>query len=143
MVVGQFAMLESSANRLDTEQEREQEQEQEKEVEARRDKQIEVEKFVDREYSRQEEVQRPWPFTMLARNISTEEHPFYLLRDFKLRHQEPLEFSDGLFVSTNYFNPKWTGLRRVKNVVMVCISLMTLLDLTSLVDPGICSFNRE
>jgi hypothetical protein len=32
VIVGQFAMLESSANRLDTEQEREQEQEQEKEV---------------------------------------------------------------------------------------------------------------
>jgi hypothetical protein len=121
VVVGQFAMLEGSANRLDTEQEREQEQEQEKEVEARRDKQIEVEKFVDREYSRQEEVQRPWPFTMLSRPISTtEEHPFYSLSDFKLRHQEPLEFSDGLYVSTNYFNPKWTGLRRVKNVIMVC-----------------------
>lgn len=119
VVVGQFAMLESSANRLDTEQEREQEQEQEKEVEARRDKQIEVEKFVDREYSRQEEVQRPWPFSMLAKPIETEEHPFYLLKDFKLRHQEPLEFSDGLYLSTNYFNPKWTGLRRVKNVVMV------------------------
>jgi hypothetical protein len=56
VVVSQFAMLEGSANRLDTEQEREQEQEQEKEVEARRDQQIEVEKFVDREYSRQEEV---------------------------------------------------------------------------------------
>lgn len=120
VVVGQFAMLEGSANRLDTEQEREQEQEQEKEVEARRDQQIEVEKFVDREYSRQEEVQRPWPFSMLARPISTtEEHPFYSLSDFKLRHQEPLEFSDGLYVSTNYFNPKWTGLRRVKNVIMV------------------------
>jgi len=46
--VGQFAMLESSANRLESEQEREQEQEQEKEVEARRDQQVEVEKFVDR-----------------------------------------------------------------------------------------------
>ena len=59
MVVGQFSMIEGSANRLDTEQEREQEQEQEKEVEARKDQQIEVEKFVDREFSRQEETQRP------------------------------------------------------------------------------------
>ena len=125
-IVGQFAMLESSANRLDTEQEREQEQEQEKEVEARRDKQIEVEKFVDREYSRQEETQRPWPFSILTQPIPAydpanddAEHPFYPLRDFKLRHQEPLEFSDGMYVSTNYFNPKWSGLRRVKNVVMV------------------------
>ena len=32
-LVGQFSMIESSANRLESEQEREQEQEQEKEVE--------------------------------------------------------------------------------------------------------------
>jgi hypothetical protein len=153
VVVGQFAMLESSANRLDTEQEREQEQEQEKEVEARRDKQIEVEKFVDREYSRQEEVQRPWPFSMLSKPITTtEEHPFYLLKDFKLRHQEPLEFADGLYLSTNYFNPKWTGLRRVKNVVMVqsflllsscsCLTSPLLLFLLLHVDLGVCTIHE-
>jgi hypothetical protein len=120
-VVGQFSMLEGSANRLDTEQEREQEQEQEKEVEARRDQQVEVEKFVDREYSRQEEVQRPWPFSMLAKamNAPGSEHPFFPLSDFRLRHQEPLEFDESLYLSSNYFNPSWTGLRRVKNVVMV------------------------
>ena len=125
-VVGQFSMIEGSANRLDTEQEREQEQEQEKEVEARRDQQIEVEKFVDREFSRQEEVQRPWAFKSLAQPLPSlssmampPDHPFYRLRDFKLRHHEPLEFPDSLLVSSNYFNPNWTGLRRVKNVVMV------------------------
>jgi hypothetical protein len=125
-VVGQFSMIEGSANRLDTEQEREQEQEQEKEVEARRDQQIEVEKFVDREFSRQEEVQRPWAFSTLAQPLPQlsvlampPDHPFYRLRDFKLRHHEPLEFPDSLLVSSNYFNPNWTGLRRVKNVVMV------------------------
>ena len=48
-VVAQFAKVEGSTCRLDTEQEREQEQEQEKEVEARRDQQIEIEKFVERE----------------------------------------------------------------------------------------------
>jgi hypothetical protein len=126
VVVGQFSMVEGYAKRLDSEQEREQEQEQEKEVEQRRDQQVEVEKFVDREYSRQEEVQRPWPFSVLARPAEASqlggpdsEHPFYPLRDFKLRHQEPLEFPDMLLVSSNYFNPSWTGLRRVKNVVMV------------------------
>eukprot|EP01038_Epipyxis_sp_PR26KG_P004031 gene4031-5768_t len=122
-VVGQFSMIEGSANRLDTEQEREQEQEQEKEVEARRDQQIEVEKFVDREFSRQEEVQRPWPFSMLAKPLVNKsvvpDHPFYPMKDFKLRHHEPLEFPENLYISSNYFNPNWTGLRRVKNVVMV------------------------
>ena len=130
-VVGQFSMIEGSANRLDTEQEREQEQEQEKEVEARRDQQIEVEKFVDREFSRQEEVQRPWAFGTLAQPLPVlssmtmpPDHPFYRLRDFKLRHHEPLEFPDSLLVSSNYFNPNWTGLRRVKNVVMVSIYVL-------------------
>ena len=119
-MVGQFSMIEGSANRLEQEQEREQEQEQEKEVEARKDQQIEVEKFVDREYSRQEEVQKPWPFKILAESFdSPADHPFYYLKNFKLRHQEPLEFANNLMLSTNYFNPNWTGLRRVKNVVMV------------------------
>jgi hypothetical protein len=119
--VGHFSMLESSANRLESEQEREQEQEQEKEVEARREEQIEVEKFVDREYSRQEEVQRPWPFSVLAKPIGTGtmDHPFYPLSEFKLRHQEPLEFPSSMYLSANYFNPEWSGLRRVKNVIMV------------------------
>ena len=113
-------MIENSANRLESEQEREQEQEQEKEVEARRDQQIEVEKFVDREYSRQEEFQKPWFFSVLSQPFdSIAEHPFYFLKDFKLRHQEPFEFSDFLMLSSNYFNPKWTGLRRLKNVIMV------------------------
>lgn len=121
-VVNNFSALEKCATRLDSEQEREQEQEQEKEVEARKDKQIEVEKFVDREYSRQEETQRPWPFSMLSRPIEgTSEHPFYPLRNFKLCHHDALDFAKSLYLSTNYFNPNWTGLRRIKNVVMVRI----------------------
>jgi thiol-disulfide isomerase/thioredoxin len=121
-IVGQFSMVEGSANRLDTEQEREQEQEQEKEVEQRRDQQVEIEKFVEREYSRQEETQRPWPFRILSHKVKeedSEDHPFYHLKNFQLKHHEPLSFPDHLFASCNYFNLKWTGLRRVKNVVMV------------------------
>lgn len=45
--IHQFANIQKSANRLDSEQEREQEQEQEKEMEARRDQEIEIEKFVE------------------------------------------------------------------------------------------------
>ena len=131
-MVGQFSLWQGdSSNRLDTEQEREQEQEQEKEVEARRDQQVEVEKFVDREYSRQEELQRPWAFSTLSRPLNDdsykkEDHPFYPLHDFKLRHHEPLQFSNGLYLSSNYFNPNWTGLRRVKNVVVVSFHVLIL-----------------
>lgn len=121
-ITGQFAMIEGSANRLDTEQEREQEQEQEKEVEQRRDQQVEIEKFIEREYSRQEEKQRPWPFKMLAQKmdpLQSEDHPFYSLSNFSLKHHDPLNFPSALYASTNFYNLKWTGLRRVKNVVML------------------------
>jgi hypothetical protein len=111
-----------SSDRLDTEQEREQEQEQEKEVEARQTQLVETEVFIDREYSRLEEVQVSWPFTILSNCSSVgtvPDHPFYPLKNFQLRHQEPLYFDDNLYLSRNYFNPAWTGLRRLKNVVMV------------------------
>lgn len=72
------------------------------------------------EYSRKDEAQRPWPFKMLSQPVETSvQHPFYFLKDFHLRHHEPLKFADSLLLSTNYFNPKWGGLRRLKNAVMV------------------------
>ena len=135
-IVGQFTMLENSANRLDTEQEREQEQEQEKEVEQRRDQQIEIEKFVEREYSRQEETQLPWSFKTLSQDVTNGlansdqiPYPFYPLSSFKLKHHDPLEFPSSLMVSSNFFNLKWNGLRRVKNVVMVSSHLLLLSNL--------------
>ena len=99
--------------------EREQEQEQEKQVQARRDQQIEIEKFVDREYSRNEERPTSWPLSMLAKRASESEHPFYPLSEFKLGHCKSLAFPDQMLVSRNYFNPDWRGLRRIKNVVVV------------------------
>ena len=44
-------------------------------------------------------------------------HPFYGLRDFHLLYQVPLPFPPALHLSRNYFNPAWSGLRRLKNVV--------------------------
>jgi hypothetical protein len=144
--VGQFSLHDGSANKLETEQEREQEQEQQKEVKARRDQQVEIEKFVDREYSRNEEKPTPWALKSLlksppldsdgggegggaaladggnggtAASSSASDHPFYALRKFALRHQESLEMPLNMFCSRNYFNPNWSGLRRIKNVVMV------------------------
>ena len=73
-----------------------------------------------RRYSRQEEVQRPWSFSLLTKSMAAmADQPFYPLKDFKLLNQEPLAIHDSVLLSTNYFNPKWNGLRRVKNVVMV------------------------
>ena len=93
--VGRFAAFESTdANKLETEQEREQEQEQQKEVQARRDQQIEVEKFVDREYSRQEEAPQPWPISMLAVQPTTEDHPFYRQQHSKPNIPSPTHVSN-------------------------------------------------
>ena len=133
--VNEFACASENNDRdessnLDTQQEREMEQEQEKEVKARRDQQIEVEKFVEREYSRHQERPSPWPVTWLGSQpacalaeapASAHEadnlHPFYGLTDFHLLHQIPLPFPPALHLSRNYFNPAWSGLRRLKNVV--------------------------
>ena len=129
--VGRHSNLEGAANRLESEQEREQEQEQQKEVKARRDQQVEIEKFVDREYSRNHEAPNPWPLSALcnepplAPESDGKEHsdardcPFYRLRHFKLRHQDSLNMPDQLLCSRNYFNPQWSGLRRIKNVIMI------------------------
>eukprot|EP01052_Picozoa_sp_SAG31_P026051 SAG31_NODE_2332_length_5931_cov_3.826989_2_plen_1362_part_00 len=144
---------------MESEQEREQEQEQQKEVrhffkwlcnlpvgvlkwlrllryvqvKARRDQQVEVEKFVDREYSRNQEAPSPWPLFALLKpppltggddddedeSLDAKDSPFYQLRRFKLRHQESLKMPSQLLCSRNYFNPAWAGLRRIKNVIMV------------------------
>ncbi|KAJ8602501.1 hypothetical protein CTAYLR_001253 [Chrysophaeum taylorii] len=128
--VGRYVLADSrsGAKRLDTEQEREQEQEQQKEVRARKDQQIEVEKFVEREYSRNEEAPKPWPLSMLAQlppepgqlgDRDDGPHAFYPLADFALRHHEPLAFPRQLLLSRNYFRRSWMGLRRLKNVVVL------------------------
>lgn len=134
--VGKCSNEDGSANKLETEQEREQEQEQQKEVKARRDQQVEIEKFVEREYSRNQEEQTPWPISVLMQTPpsrpfgdnntegeETEEEynfPFYKLEKFKLfSHHESLSMPQQLMCSKNYFNNKWSGLRRVKNTIMV------------------------
>lgn len=108
--------------RLDSEQEREQEQEQEKEVRSKREQEIEIEKFVDREYTRSDETQKAWHVSALLDSPAPHEHagghPFFPLKEFKLRYGEPLQYPEFMACSRNYFNPNWTGLRRVKNVVM-------------------------
>jgi len=68
----------------------------------------------------QNEAQRPWPVTLLSTGFSpSPDHPFYPLKDFRLKFHDSLEFSSSLLLSQNYFNPSWNGLRRIKNVVMV------------------------
>jgi len=110
---------ETVSQRLESEQEREQEQEQEKEIQAKNEQETEVEKFVDREYSRSNEEPKSWPFSILSRAPSDQDEVFHPMSSFCLRHQEPIQFPNFMYFSRNYFNPSWTGLRRVKNVVML------------------------
>ena len=130
--VSRFMLLDGREINLDTEQEREQEQEQQKEVQAKKDQQIEVEKFVDREYSRTKEAPDHWPVSILGDSkaatagvglaMQADEdtlHPFYNMSTFRLRHQSSMIFPDYVMASTNYFNRAWTGLRRLKNVIMI------------------------
>src|SRR5690348_7853227 len=44
---------------------------------------------------------------------------FYKLEEFKLYKRRPLQFPEYVGVSNNYFDKRWSGARRVKNVVMV------------------------
>ncbi len=115
--VGEYEMLDEGGKTLDQEQEREQQQEQQREVKARRDQEIEVEKFVDQAYRRDNETQQPWHISDLAKLSESEQ--FYPLSKFKLQHRRPLAFPDRMMVSSNFFNPTWNGLRRIKNCIMV------------------------
>jgi hypothetical protein len=107
----------------------EQEQEVEQEQEQEQDKNVEIEKYVDMQYSRDMEEPLNWNFDTVfgakmipetsGANLNPEVNPFYQLADFRLIKRNPLEVPDYLALSVNYFNPKWTGERRLKNVVCV------------------------
>ena len=62
--------------------------------------------------------------TMLARDLheagaGDDGHPFYPLRDHSLLLHSGLPFPSPLLLSRNYYNPAWSGLRRLKNVIVV------------------------
>eukprot|EP00744_Colponema_vietnamica_P003943 GILI01005967.1.p1 GENE.GILI01005967.1~~GILI01005967.1.p1 ORF type:complete len:834 (-),score=335.55 GILI01005967.1:93-2594(-) len=54
-----------------------------------------------------------------ADKVDEEKTPFYKLNDFKLYKRNPISIPPFLGVSANYFNPRWSGERRLKNVVAV------------------------
>ena len=108
---------------FDREMVQEQQQEKERQQEAEQEEELEVERFADYAYSRENEAATPWPFASLAVQGEIAEQlplPFlFPLRSFHLRKRQPLPFPSQLQLSTNYFNPAWSGARRIKNVVMV------------------------
>ena len=104
---------------LDTEMVQEQEQEQEEEQEREQEQEIEIEKYVDLAYSREHEEPVSWPLSTLSTPLDQQAEPFYPLSQFKLYKRSPISFPEYVYCSNNYFNPMWSGARRIKNVVMV------------------------
>jgi Ca2+-binding EF-hand superfamily protein len=104
---------------LGAEMVQEQEQEQEQEKEQEQEQEIEIEKYVDLAYSREHEEPTPWMFNTLKTPLSTVLPQFYPASEFKLYKRRPLYFPEYCLVSNNYFDCRWSGARRIKNVVVV------------------------
>eukprot|EP01012_Entosiphon_sulcatum_P009332 TRINITY_DN1521_c0_g2_i1.p1 TRINITY_DN1521_c0_g2~~TRINITY_DN1521_c0_g2_i1.p1 ORF type:complete len:4962 (-),score=1074.52 TRINITY_DN1521_c0_g2_i1:73-14958(-) len=94
-----------------------QEKAQEKEQQREAVIEIEKEEFVDRLYSRDHEEPTRWPFESLKQH--TPPPNFYRANACSLHLRRPITFPDYLMVSDNYFDKRWSGDRRMKNVVMV------------------------
>jgi len=107
----------SAGHFFDAEKVQEQEQEREQQQEQEQEQEIEIEKYVDLAYSRDQEEPTPWEFSTLRSRESVPQ--FYHAKEFHLYKRPPLPFEDYLLVSDNYFDKRWTGARRIKNVVMV------------------------
>jgi hypothetical protein len=127
MVLG---LVESSSERaFNQDMVREQEEEKEKMKEIVEEKELEITQFKDQQYSREHEEPKPWPFArlqtpdaMLSQFVDPADlagaPPMYRAKEFRLFARQPIQFPDSMLVSTNYFDKRWSGQRRVKNVIM-------------------------
>lgn len=113
---------------IETEQCREQEQEKAQEQE--QEQTIEMERYVDVAYQRDNEEPKRWAFCTLAERAEGgvggraaptpfAEGTFYPAAEFRLHGRAPLPFAPCLAISRNHFNPAWAGERRLKNAVCV------------------------
>eukprot|EP01060_Flectonema_neradi_P006280 TRINITY_DN1420_c0_g1_i1.p1 TRINITY_DN1420_c0_g1~~TRINITY_DN1420_c0_g1_i1.p1 ORF type:complete len:4698 (+),score=1051.93 TRINITY_DN1420_c0_g1_i1:123-14216(+) len=100
----------------DVELVQEQEEEKEAEIEQEQEQEVEIEKFVDQAYARDEETPSTWMFDTLG-DVSTAVQ-FYPAGQFKMYKRRPIDLPPDLLISCNYFNPYWTGNRRIKNSIM-------------------------
>eukprot|EP00760_Papus_ankaliazontas_P003017 PhM_4_TR11378/c0_g1_i1/m.4426 len=94
----------------------EQVEEKEQERENVQEKELEITQFKDLQYSRENEEPVAWPVRVLGSQGHT--GVFYPAADFKLYKQQPIHFPGDMLVSNNYFQPAWSGARRVKNIVV-------------------------
>jgi len=67
----------------------------------------------------------PWEFQNILElskatfSSASSTTPFFPLRDFKLLHRNAFDFLGFLGASSNFYNMKWSGKRRIKNVGMI------------------------
>eukprot|EP00662_Eupelagonemidae_sp_cell21_P022910 gene22910-20808_t len=110
----------------DTEMVQEQEEEKEQEQEKEEEKEVEVEKYVDLVYSRDSEDPVPWPVASLGSMgsataaVDDKPAPLYPMTGFRLYRRRPLHFPDSLMATRNFFDLRWGGERRLKNVIVSC-----------------------
>ena len=130
-LAGMFHERSDQSASLDIEQQLEQETEQEQEQEL--EQHTEIEKFVELDYSREDEAPTPWRFADLRHLSGPEGNFFYNASQFKLHRGTSLLMPsramgvgghksigvEDLRMSTNYFNRRWSGDRRLRNLAMV------------------------
>ncbi|KAJ9441712.1 putative nucleoredoxin 1-2 [Diplonema papillatum] len=93
----------------------EQEEEKEDEEEKEEEKEIEVEKYIDLVYSRDSEEPVAWEVGALASLGAAKQ--FYAMEDFRMYRKRNIAFPESLMASRNFFDLRWGGERRIKNVV--------------------------
>jgi len=119
-LVSEQKLTDGNDRHLEVEQQQEQEQEQEKEQEQEQEIEIEVTQVIERAWSREDEAPKPWKFSWLGHQETLKEKlVLYDAHDFHLLRRQPIAFPNFLQVSTNYFDKRWDGDRRIKNVCVV------------------------
>ena len=101
---------------------REQEEEKEKMKEVVEEKELEITQFKDQQYARDMEEPTPWLFCALSsisEPLEGDQPIFYPASEFRLFARQPIHFPKYMMVSSNYFDKRWSGHRRVKNVTVV------------------------
>lgn len=97
-------------------------QEKEMQIDVTQEQEIEIEKYVDAAYARDNERPEQWPLETLAKQSTEGEVPwaqFYPVSQLALPGRAGLNMPSYILVSKNYFNPKWSGDRRLPNICVV------------------------
>ena len=144
----------SKASEHDCATERELQKEEERELE----QETEMERYVQMAYKRDDEAPVPWAFDELRHTNGPAS--FYPASKFRLFNQPPLVMPqhgaaqaphqqpprEDLYFSSNYFNLKWSGQRRLRNIMIIMEwlpSAKLVKPSVELLEPGTSEQRRE